>query len=212
MLRRGEAHAAGTRGEAAPAPGRERPSISGRGSARAGKEDECPDWNTYIGRAFANGCEPLPAAAVAAAPLRPPQPLPRCQALCALTRLPRLARAPCAGHRYMSDEYLQAVVERNLGRILLVLVLCILVLLGSVRSFLRRSLRRRCERPFRALPWCACGAHRVHASALFPGAQVTSTPAGQHPAAEHSLLPQQPGLVRIQPVRQVAHVRLPAIA
>lgn len=47
------------------------------------------------------------------------------------------------GHRYMADDTIQDVVEKNLGKILLVLVLILLALFGSVRSFLKRSLRRR---------------------------------------------------------------------
>jgi heme A synthase len=43
----------------------------------------------------------------------------------------------------MADDTLQEFVERNMGKILLVLVLILMALFGSVRTFLRRSLRRR---------------------------------------------------------------------
>ena len=43
----------------------------------------------------------------------------------------------------MADDSLQEFVERNMGKILLVLVLILMALFGSVRTFLRRSLRRR---------------------------------------------------------------------
>jgi hypothetical protein len=48
-----------------------------------------------------------------------------------------------ARRRYMADDTLQEFVERNMGKILLVLVLILMALFGSVRTFLRRSLRRR---------------------------------------------------------------------
>ena len=60
MLRRGEAHAQGARGPGQAEGGRERPNAE-RGVKVSTQEEarpECPDWNTYIGRLFAHGCEP----------------------------------------------------------------------------------------------------------------------------------------------------------
>jgi len=51
---------------------------------------------------------------------------------------------PAFWHRFLADDTIQDFVERNLGKILLMLLLTLLVLFGSVRTFLKRSLRRRC--------------------------------------------------------------------
>ena len=159
MLRRSDAQGARGPGNAAVG-GRERPNAE-RGVKVSTEEEarpECPDWNTYVGRLFAHGCEPRSCSSPPCArPLPPPAGPPRPDSAAP-------ALEPCTVHRYMSDVYIQAVVERNLCKILVMLLLCILVLLGSVRSFLRRSLRRRCVGHLHAVPCGESSAGRAQSS------------------------------------------------
>ena len=71
-----------------------------------------------------------------------------CHTLIGLQSFPILLVSNSRPHSYLNDDKIQDFVERNLCKLLLLLVLIILVLFGSVRSFLKRSLKRRCASIF----------------------------------------------------------------
>lgn len=71
-----------------------------------------------------------------------------CHTLIGPQSFPMLLVSNSRPHSYLNDDKIQDFVERNLCKLLLLLVLIILVLFGSVRSFLKRSLKRRCASIF----------------------------------------------------------------